>query len=262
MILSSLKLHRPLAVLDLETTGVDPRTDRIVEIAVLKVHPDQHREQFHLLVNPGIAIPESASRIHGITNDDVCDAPEFRDIAGELAEFLDGADLAGFGITAFDLPLLVAEFARVGYTFRIADRYVVDAMTIYHRFHPRDLSSAVRHYLRKEHVQAHCAMNDVEVTLEVLDRQVGEHGLPTTLARLHNAFVEVDVSRRFQRGPNGEIVFAFGKHLGKRLAEVALTDRGYLDWMLNLSLLDDTRTVVEVAIAESRKTRCDNQPHA
>lgn len=247
--IQSLTLIRPLTGVDLESTGVDPRTDHIVEIAMVKVYPDQTMELFHRYVNPGVAIPEAASRVHGIVDADVVNMPSFREIAGELQQFLDGTDLAGFGLGAFDLPLLAAEFARVGRSFCVASRSVIDVLTIYWRHHPRDLASAVRAYLGRDHVNAHRAMSDVEVTLEILDRQVTLHELPVTPKHLHNAFVEVDVSRRFRRNAHQDIVFAFGKHLGKRLQDVATSDPSYLAWMLKQPLLDDTRARIVDAIS-------------
>jgi DNA polymerase-3 subunit epsilon len=225
--LSNLVLDRPLAVLDLETTGVDPTTDRIVEVAVLTLLPGGKHEPFHQRLNPGVPIPPTASGVHGITDADVIGAPTFAAVAPELFAALHGSDLAGFGIASFDLPLLAAEFARVGLPFRVAGRRVIDVLALYRRCHPRDLTSAVREYLGREHADAHSAAADARATAEVLDRQVGRHALPPTPAELHAALVEVDVAGRFRRDA-GQVVFAFGKYSGQSLAEVAARDPGYL----------------------------------
>lgn len=245
---SNLVLNSPLAVLDLESTGIDPITDRIVEVAVLTLLPTGGHELYHRRVNPGIAIPRTASAVHHLTDADVADAPPFAAIAPELFATLCGSDLAGFGITAFDLPLLAAEFARVGLPFRVAHRRVIDVLTLYRRHHPRDLSSAVREYLDRDHRDAHSAVADVQATAEVLDRQVGRHALPTTPAELHASLVEVDVAGRFRRDDAGRIVFAFGRCAGQPLTEVAMCNPGYLQWMLTRPFLDDVHDLIRCAL--------------
>ena len=142
--LSNVILDRPLAALDLETTGVDPAADRLVEVAVLTVLPGGGQELFHRRVNPGVPIPPAATAVHGIGDADVAGAPPFGAIAPELFATLHGCDLAGFGIATFDLPLLSAEFARVRIPFRVAGRRVIDVLALYRRLQPRTLASAVR----------------------------------------------------------------------------------------------------------------------
>jgi len=246
--LSNLVLDRPLAVLDLETTGVDPAADRIVEMAVLTLLPGGKHELFHQRLNPGVPIPPAASAVHGITDTDVIGGPTFAAVAPELFATLHGSDLAGFGIASFDLPLLAAEFARVRLPFRVAGRRVIDVLALYRRCHPRDLTSAVREYLGRDHADAHAAVADARATAEVLDRQVERHALPPTPAELHAALVEVDVAGRFRREA-GHVVFAFGKYSGQLLAEVAARDPGYLKWMLGRPFLDDAHDLVRRALA-------------
>ena len=247
--LSNLILDRPLAVIDLETTGLDPSADRVVEVAVLTLLPHGKSELFHRRVNPGVPIPAGAAAVHGLSDADVAGAPPFAAVAPELFATLHGCDLAGFGIGTFDLPLLAAEFARVGLPFRVAGRRFVDALALYRRLHPRDLASAVREYLGRDHEGAHSAAADARAAAEVLDRQVARHGLPATPAELHAALVEVDVAARFRRGNSGEAVFAFGKYAGRPLAEVAARDPGYLRWMLGRDFLDDVHDLVRRALA-------------
>lgn len=247
--LSHLVLDRPLAVIDLETTGVDPANDRIVEVAVLTLLPGGTQGLYHRRVNPGVPIPAGATAVHGIADADVTNAPLFSAIAAELFATLHGSDLAGFGISTFDLPLLANEFARAGLPFRVARRRVIDVLTLYRRCHPRDLASAVREYLGRGHVDAHSAVADVRATAEVLDRQVGRHALPPTPAELHESVVEVDVAGRFRRDEAGGVAFAFGKYSGQTLTAVAARDPSYLRWMLGRPFLDDVHDLVRRALA-------------
>jgi len=247
--LECLKLDRPLAVVDLESTGVDPAADRVVEVALLKLFPGGEQESYHQRVNPGIPIPAAATAVHQIRDADVAAAPPFASIASELFRTLDGCDLAGFGITSFDLPLLTAEFMRVGRPFPVASRRVIDVLVLYRKLHPRTLAAAVREYLGLEHAGAHSAVADARAAVEVLDRQIERHGLPTTPAALHATLVEVDVAGKFRRDADGTPLFAFGKHAGKSLAEVAASDRAYLDWMLARPFLDDVHDLIRRALA-------------
>ncbi len=244
-----LTLTRPLAAIDLESTGVDAARDRIVEVAVVKFFPGGPTEVYRRLVNPGVPIPAAATAVHGVADADVAAAPAFASIAPELRRFLGGCDLAGFGVASFDLPLLSAEFARAGVRFAVAGRSVLDALGVYRRFEPRDLAHAVRLYLGRDHEGAHAAVADALAAVEVLDRQVGRYGLPAGVEGLHAALVEVDVGRRFRRDAAGHVAFGFGKHLGRSLADVARTDPGYLRWMLGQSFLDDAQGLVRRALA-------------
>jgi len=239
-----LILTRPLAAIDLESTGVDVARDRVVEIAVVKFAPGGATDVFHRLVDPGVPIPAAATAVHGVADAAVAAAPAFAAIARDLCGFLDGSDLAGFGLAAFDLPLLAAEFARAGVRFAVAGRAVLDALGAYRRFEPRDLAHAVRFYAGRDHAGAHAAL----AAVEVLDRQVGYYSLPAEVAALHTALVEVDAAGRFRTDAAGRVAFGFGKHAGRRLADVARTDPGYLRWMLGPSFLDDVRALVRRAL--------------
>jgi DNA polymerase III subunit epsilon len=244
-----LTLDRPLAVLDLETTGVDVRNDRIVEVAVLKFAPDSEPVRYRRLINPGIPIPAAAAAIHGITDEVIAEKRRFEAIAPRLAQLLADADLAGFNLRRFDLPLLLAELRRAEVDFPLAGRAVLDVQQIYHMYEPRDLASAVAHYCGRAHDGAHAAMADVEATAAVLDAQVGRYDeLPGTVAGLSELLTEVDVAGRF-RCDGGVVVFAFGKHLGRPLDEVAGADPSYLRWMLGQDFLDDVKELVEQALA-------------
>jgi DNA polymerase-3 subunit epsilon len=252
--LKNLTLSRRLAAFDLESTGVDPATDRIVEVAVLTLSPVGPASLFHSRVNPGRPIPAAATAVHRIADADVAGAPRFREIAAELARRLDGCDLAGFGIGGFDLPLLAAEFARSGVPFHMAGRAVLDALAVFRRWEPRSLSAAVAFYLGREHAGAHSATQDVGAAVEVLDEQVRRYGLPVTPDSLHAAIVEVDVAGKFRRADGGP-AFAFGKYAGRLLGDVAASDPGYLKWILGRAFLPDVHALVRAALAAADTAR-------
>lgn len=250
-----LSLARPLAVIDLESTGTDPATDRIVEVAVLTVRPDGTEESFESRVNPVRPIPAAATAVHGIGDADVRDAPTFAALAPELARLLAGCDLAGFGIAGFDLPLLCAEFARAGAAFALAGRAVLDALAVYRRYEARTLSAAVAFYLGRSHAGAHAAGADARAAAEVLDAQVGRYGLPAAPPALHAALADVDIAGKFRRGDGGAVLVAFGKHAGRTLADVARTDPDYLAWVLTRPFLADVHDLVRAALAAARTRR-------
>jgi DNA polymerase-3 subunit epsilon len=250
-----LRLRRPFAIFDAEATGLDPRSDRIVAIAVLRVAPDAEVIRYHRLIHPGIPIPEGATAVHGITDADVADQPPFPAIAPALARLLDGCDLGGFNLVRFDLPLLGAEFARVGRPLPLHDRAIIDVLRIYHTHEPRDLTAAVRFYLDRDHAAAHDAWADALATAEVLDAQLARYAeLPRSIDELHARLTEVDIGGRFRRQA-GRIVFAFGKHAGRPLEQVARRDPDYLRWMLAQDFLDDAKTLAERALAGAEMDR-------
>ncbi len=246
--LQNLVLTRPLCVIDLESTGTNVREDRVVEVAVLSARPDQSISSYVRRVNPGRPIPSAATAVHGIRDADVANSPTFATVAPELFALLDGRDLAGFGVVGFDLPLLVAEFARAGLVLPVAGRAVIDALAVFRRREPRDLTAAVRHYLGEDRCGAHTALADATNALAVLDAQVLRYGLPRSPAELHAALVDVDVGGAFRRGPDGEVVLAFGKYRGRPLAGVAAEDPGYLRWVLRQPFLDDAHALVRAAL--------------
>lgn len=250
---TALAITRPLVVLDCETTGVNPQVARVVELATVKILPDGGIDERTRLVHPGQPIPAEATAVHGITDADVAAAPPFRAIARGVADFLAGADLAGYGLVAFDLPLLVAEFARAGVPFSLDGRRVLDAMRIFHKQEPRDLTAAVRFYSCAVH-DAHRAHVDVGATIAVLVAQLAHYpDLPRDVAELDGYCRE--------RGPDwltadGKIVWrdgaarlAFGKHGGRALVELAAAQRDYLEWMLARDFPSDVRLLVRAALS-------------
>ena len=250
--LHHLHLHRPLTVIDLETTGVDPARDRIVEIALLTLHPARTHDLFHTRLNPGVPIPRAATAVHGIRDADVWGASTFTAVAPDLTRRLTECDLAGFGIASFDLPLLCAEFARAGVSFDLTGRAVLDALAVYRRYEARTLTAAVGFYLGREHPAAHAAAGDAVAAAGVLDAQVGRYGLPPVPMELHSLLHPVDVGGKFEL-VNGAVAFAFGKHAGRRLDDVARTDPGYLEWLLTRPFLPDVHALVRAALHAARR---------
>ncbi|HEY1435819.1 MAG TPA: 3'-5' exonuclease [Thermoanaerobaculia bacterium] len=237
MLETQLALDRPLIVFDTETTGTNPRADRIIEIACLKVHPDGRRDQFLRRVNPGIPIPPPSTAIHGIKDADVAAAPRFREIAEELAAFLAGSDLAGYNIAGFDLPVLRAEFLRAGVAFDVSERRLVDSQRIFFAREPRHLAAAARFYCQSEHAGAHGALADAEMTLRVLEGQLTRYAeLPRSVGELHELFCagidqDMDPEGRI-RLVNGEPTINFGKNRGRLLRDLSREEPGFLRWIL------------------------------
>jgi DNA polymerase-3 subunit epsilon len=249
-----LKLDRPLVFFDLETTGTDPGSDRIVEISVLRLAPDGGREGRTRRINPERPIPPEATAIHGIGDEDVRDEPTFRQIARGLLDFLAGADLAGFNVLRFDLPLLDREFRECGLELDLAARRIVDALAIFHRKERRDLEAAVSFYLGRSHDGAHSAEADVQATAEVLEAQLERYpDLPRDVEALDGwirggAAAGPDRSGKFV-WKEDEAVLAFGKHRGKTLRHVAEEDPGYLEWVSRSDFPPDSRQVAAEALA-------------
>jgi DNA polymerase-3 subunit epsilon len=230
-----LQLTRPLAIIDLETTGVNLGTDRIVEIAIVKIMPDEKKLIKRKLINPEIPISQVSADIHGITNEMVKDAPTFRQVANELKQFLDHCDLAGYNSNRFDIPMLVEEFLRIGMEFDGKGRRLLDVQKIFHMMEQRTLSAAYRFYCNKELEGAHGAEADASATWEVLVAQVVKYpqlgtNLETILKYIGEEQV-VDYARRFVL-ENGVEVFNFGKYKGRSVAEVLKAEPQYYDWMM------------------------------
>ena len=245
-----LQLTRPLCVLDCETTGTSPQHDRIIEVAVVKFKPEGRPSRFVRRVDPGVPISAAATSVHGLTDQDVAGCPPFAAIAPGLARFLQGADLAGYNIARFDLPLLLAEYRRADLELTLTDRSVIDVQRLYHRLEPRDLAAAVRHYLGHDHQDAHRAVADARATAAVLDRMLARYSdLPRTVAELHACLTETDLAGRLRR-EDGRLLLGFGKYAGCPLGEVAHHDPGYLAWLLGQEFLPDFKEVVARALAE------------
>ena len=231
----NLKLYKPLCVFDLETTGTNVGKDRIVEICILKVNPDASRESKTWKVNPEMPIPKESSAIHGIYDEDVVNAPTFKEIAPKIMEMISGTDLGGFNSNRFDVPLLAEELLRAGLDFDLSKFKLVDAQTIYHKMEPRNLSAAYNFYCQKTLENAHSAEADVLATFEVLDAQVGHYeDLPNEVAGLsefsfHSKFA--DLAGMIHFNEKEQEIFAFGKYKGQVVKEVFQKDIGYYGWL-------------------------------
>jgi DNA polymerase III subunit epsilon len=230
-----LQLTKPLAFIDLETTGVNLGTDRIIEIAIVKILPDGNRTTKRKLINPGIPIPAASSEVHGITDDMVKDAPTFKQTAQELKQVLDGCDLAGYNSNRFDIPMLVEEFLRAEVEFDMKGRKMLDVQQIFYKMEPRTLSAAYQFYCGKALDGAHSATVDATATYEVLESQLQRYAnLGTTIDSILKAVGEepiVDFARRFI-WENGVEVFNFGKFKGRPVADVLRAEPQYYDWMM------------------------------
>jgi DNA polymerase-3 subunit epsilon len=230
-----LLLKRPIAFFDLETTGVNLATDKIVEIAVVKVMPDGTHIKKRRLINPQMPIPAEATAVHGISNEMVKDAPTFKQVANEVKQFIEGCDLAGYNSNRFDIPMLVEEFLRAGISFSVDDRKMLDVQRIYHLMEQRTLSAAYKFYCDKVLDAAHSAEADTLATWEVLEAQLERYShLGNTVEDLCKFCGEeeiVDFARRFVR-LNGVEVFNFGKHKGKPVEQVLKEEPTYYDWMM------------------------------
>lgn len=249
---SAFELSRPLAVFDTEATGPNPRTDRIVEIAVIRLMPDNRRETFCWRLNPQRPIPPEASAIHGIFDRDVADCPTFIEKAPDIASAFKDADIAGFNVLRYDIPLLAEEFVRAGQPFTFEGRMVVDAQRIFHRKVPRDLTAALAYYCGELHVDAHGAMPDADATLRVLEAQLARYAdLPRTADGL-DAYCSpklpewVDKTGRL-KWQNGDIVINFGKRQGDSLRRIMREDASFVAWMLRSDFPSDTKTIVRNA---------------
>jgi DNA polymerase-3 subunit epsilon len=244
-----LKLERPLVVLDLETTGTHTTTDRIVEVAFIKLHPNGKRESKTSRVNPQMPIPREVSEIHGITDETVKDAPTFNDLAPALFIFLHQCDLAGFNSNKFDIPILIEEFHRSGYEFDVRNRNLIDVQNIFHKKEPRTLSAAFKFYCDQELENAHSAEADTSATLDVLLAQLEKYNdldpNPEKLAEFSKMHNNVDLHGRFVKNDKGAVVFNFGKHKGKVVTEVLQTEPSYYGWMMKGDFSQDTKRVLQ-----------------
>jgi DNA polymerase III subunit epsilon len=233
----SLKLTRPIAFFDLETTGLNVGYDRIVEISILKLTPEGEKKVKTLRINPGIPISPESTAIHRISDEDVKDSPSFKDVAHDLFRFLEGCDLAGFNSNKFDIPMLVEEFLRVEIEFEIKGRKLIDVQNIFHQMEQRTLAAAYKFYCNKDLENAHSAEADIHATHEILEAQLERYAqvLRNDIHFLHEFSYKtkaVDLAGRIVYNSKGVEVFNFGKHNGKPVEEVFRTEPSYYDWMM------------------------------
>lgn len=244
-----LNLKSPLVFFDLETTGTNINSDRIVEICYLKVYPNGNEESKSMRINPEMHIPEASSAIHGIYDADVADCPTFKDVAKKIAADIEGCDLAGFNSNRFDIPVLAEEFLRAGVDVDLMKRKFVDVQVIYHKLEQRTLSAAYKFYCGKNLEDAHTAEADTRATYEVLKAQLDHYPdvLENDIAFLseyscHNK--NVDFAGRIVYNEQGVEVFNFGKYKGMSVAEVLKKDLGYYGWIMQGDFTLNTKNVL------------------
>ena len=231
-----LQLTRPIAFIDLETTGVSLSTDRIVEIAIIKLLPDGSRQVKRKLLNPQMPIPKVTTDIHGITDEMVKDAPSFKQAANEIKMFIEGCDMGGYNSNRFDIPILMEEFLRAGLEVDLSKRKMVDVQHIFYTMEPRTLTAAYKFFCEKELVDAHSAEADVSATIDVFLAQLDKYkNLGNTVESVLSVIGEekiVDYARRFGYDDKGVEIFNFGKHKGKPVMSVLKAEPQYYDWMM------------------------------
>jgi DNA polymerase-3 subunit epsilon len=232
-----IKLTKPLALFDLETTGLNISTDRIIEIAILKLLPSGERESFVQRINPEIEISAESQEIHGISQDDVKDEPVFAKVAKNIVNFIGNADLSGYNVVKFDLPMLVEELLRANVDFSLEGRKVVDVQHIFHMKERRDLAAAFKFYCNKEIVNQHSAKADIEATEEVLQAQIDRYeDIGNTIDNIYEFTGRplenmVDLAGRMIKNEGGEVVFNFGKHKSKKVFDIFEKDPAYYGWI-------------------------------
>ncbi|HEX6222825.1 MAG TPA: 3'-5' exonuclease [Chryseolinea sp.] len=265
-----LNLRIPLCIFDLETTGTNITQDRIIEIAVIKMMPNGDIIKKADVINPTIPIlPENAA-IHGLRDEDVKDKPTFKEVAKDYQRFFEGADLAGFNVLKFDIPMLVEEFLRAGVEFDYSRKKIIDAQKIFHLMEKRTLSAAYRFYVNKEIENSHTAEADTEATMEVLLAQIAKYegqdvvdGLNNKIGQIRNDVETlskltssgmVDLASRMVMNSKGQEIFNFGKHKNKLVTAVFKEEPAYYEWMMNGDFpLDTKRKLTEIKLRSFKK---------
>lgn len=238
MNITNLKLERPIVFFDLETTGLDFVTDRIIEINMSKIHPSGEIEKFYSLVNPeGKQSSQEAIDKHGITEEKLKDQPVFKDLADTVYHFINECDLGGYNIMRFDIPMLIEEFLRVDILYTIKDINIIDSMVILQKNESRTLEAVYERLFGKKYDDAHGASADTDATIEVFFKQHEIYNLPSTIKEISDATFEnksemVDSGGKIKK-KDGRFILTFGKHDGKYIDELIKTDNQYLQWMLN-----------------------------
>ncbi|MDP6057175.1 MAG: exonuclease domain-containing protein [Dehalococcoidia bacterium] len=262
----SLELSRPLAMLDVQSTGLDTENARIVKLTVFRVDPDGSEHVKSVMVNPGIPIPPGATQVHGISDLDVVDKPMFRAYARALADHLEGCDLAGFGIERFGLRLLQAEFDRTGVEFLMEGRTVVDAMTVFHRLEPRNLASAYSRFVGGSRPESSDETQNARNIFDILQGELRSSAdVPNTPRELANWAKGIDDSAidsegKFIWSEEGDVLVNFGKHRGERLIEVVNNDTPYLNWVSGSDNFDpEVRKIAESAASGYLPERSQDQ---
>lgn len=254
-----LNLRNPIVFFDLETTGTNINSDRIVEICYLKIYPNGNEESKTLRINPEMHIPETSTAIHGIHDEDVANCPRFKEVAATIAKDIEGCDLGGFNSNRFDIPVLAEEFLRAGIDIDLSRRKFVDVQVIYHKLEQRTLSAAYKFYCNKNLEDAHTAEADTRATYEVLQAQLDRYpdilqNDVTFLSQYSSFNRNVDFAGRMIYDDKGVELFNFGKYKGMPVAEVLRKDPGYYSWILQGDFsLNTKQMLTKIRIREAIK---------
>lgn len=253
VIMTKLQLTKPVAFIDVETTGLNTQQDRIVDICITKVNPDGNEESLGFLINPGMSIPIESTQIHGITNADVDEKPTFQDLASRIFNFIQDCDIGGFGISKFDLLVLESEFKRAGINYSREGKQIIDVQNIYHKLEPRDLNAAYVRYCGRPLENAHRAHIDVRATIDVLESQLEQNGtLPRDMIGLNEFCNPKDPTWIDDDGKfawfKGEAIINFGVHKGKTLEFMYKNEPGYLQWIINKDFSLKVKNMAEDAL--------------
>ncbi len=254
----NLPLKKPIIFFDLETTGTDIVHDRIVEITILRIEPNQQESLHTYLINPQIPIPPAVSKIHHITDDMVKDKQTFKEMAHAIFNLFEGTDIAGFNALKFDIPLLAEEFLRCNIDFSMKNRNVVDVQVIFHKMEQRNLSAAYKFYCKKELENAHSSEADTIATYEILKSQLDYYpSLPqnmSDLSKFSTHHRNADLFGHIIFNDKDEEIFNFGKYKGQSVAEVLKKDSGYYGWLQNADFPLYTKKIfTEIYLRENKK---------
>ena len=257
-----LNLKRSIVFFDLETTGLNPVHDRIVEISVLKINVNGEEEMKTWLINPECPIPPVTSAVHHIFDADVADRGNFKHYAPEILKFIGFSDIAGYNILKFDIPMLMEEFLRAGIDFDIKKtRHLIDVMNIFMKMEPRTLKGAYRFFLNKDLVDAHSASADTAATYEVLMAMLDKYhdteytdnkgvtSVPVvndiqSLSEFSAHNKNADLMGQIIFDDEGKEVFKFGKHKDKRVEDVFRFEPQYYDWIMKSDFPEYTKKVI------------------
>ena len=255
----NLNLTKSIAFFDLEATGLNVSADRIVEIGIIKINPDGSEEKLTQRVNPEIKIPAETTAIHGISDEDIADAPTFKALAKSVSDFIGDADLAGYNSNKFDIPMLLEEFVRAGIDFPMEGRRCVDVQNIFHKMEKRTLEAAYQFYCEKELKNAHSAEADIIATYEVLKAQLDKYGdLENDMDFLadfsqNSKHKVLDFTGRIALNENDEPIYNFGKHRNKTIQSILKSEPGYHAWMLNNDFPHYTKKVLREIVNKLNK---------
>lgn len=259
-----LTLSKPIVFFDIESTGISTSKDRIIELALLKVNPDQSKEFKKFLLNPGMPIPKEATKVHGITDEDVKTCPLFKVMANDIFSFIRGCDLGGYNIIGFDIPLLAEEFLSCGIDFPEPDTKLIDAFVIFRRKEERSLSAAYKFFLGRELINAHSAEVDIRATFEIFEAQLERYAdIGSTNEEISEYCLDnkpiVDYAKKLVYNETGDIVYNFGKHKGKKVTD----ERDYARWMYKEGDFPlDTKKKLKEIFNQFDKTNQQNSIHS